>query len=76
MKNLITKLIKISLGLLGVALVDSCIPKAEYGCPHADFEAKGVVTLKESEMTGTFKVKTTTTIKLSLPYMYTAVCHH
>ena len=44
MKALITKLIKIALGLLGVALVDSCIPKAEYGCPHADFEAKGVVT--------------------------------
>ncbi len=44
MKNLITKLIKITLGLLGVAMVDSCIAKAEYGCPHADFEAKGVVT--------------------------------
>ena len=25
-------------------MVDSCIAKAEYGCPHADFEAKGVVT--------------------------------
>ena len=44
MKNLITKLIKITLGLLGVAMVDSCMAKAEYGCPHADFEAKGVVT--------------------------------
>ena len=25
-------------------MVDSCIAKAEYGCPHSDFEAKGVVT--------------------------------
>ena len=44
MKDLITSLIKIALGLLGVAMVDSCIAKAEYGCPHADFEAKGIVT--------------------------------
>ena len=44
MKTLINKLIKITLGLLGVAMVDSCVAKAEYGCPHSDFEAKGVVT--------------------------------
>ena len=44
MKNLIIKLFKITLGLLGIAMVDSCVAKAEYGCPHADFEAKGVVT--------------------------------
>lgn len=43
MNNLITKLIKVALGVLGVALVDSCVAKAEYGCPYADFEAKGVV---------------------------------
>ena len=44
MRTLLIKLIKISLGLLGVAMVDSCIAKAEYGCPHSDFKAKGVVT--------------------------------
>jgi putative lipoprotein (rSAM/lipoprotein system) len=44
MKNIIIKLCKITLGLLGIAMVDSCIGRAEYGCPHADFEAKGVVT--------------------------------
>ena len=44
MKTLINKLIRITLGLLGVAMVDSCVGKAEYGCPHSDFEAKGVVT--------------------------------
>lgn len=43
MKNLFIRLIKVALGLLGVVMVDSCIAKAEYGCPHADFEAKGVV---------------------------------
>lgn len=44
MKDLLIKLFKITLGLLGVVMVDSCVAKAEYGCPHADFEAKGVVT--------------------------------
>ena len=44
MKTLIDKLTKLILGLLGVAMVDSCLAKAEYGCPYADFEAKGVVT--------------------------------
>ena len=34
MKTLINKLIRITLGLLGVAMVDSCVAKAEYGCPH------------------------------------------
>ena len=49
MKDLILKLFKITLGLLGIAMVDSCIAKAEYGCPHADFEAKGVVTDEEGK---------------------------
>ena len=49
MKTLIIQLIKIALGLLGVAIVDSCVAKAEYGCPHADFEAKGVVTDEEGK---------------------------
>lgn len=44
MKDLIITLFKITLGMLGVVMVDSCVAKAEYGCPHADFEAKGVVT--------------------------------
>ena len=30
-------------------MVDSCMAKAEYGCPHADFEAKGVVTDEEGK---------------------------
>ena len=49
MKTLIIQLIKIALGFLGVAMVDSCVAKAEYGCPHADFEAKGVVTDEEGK---------------------------
>ena len=49
MKALIIKLFKITLGLLGVAMVDSCIGKAEYGCPHSDFEAKGIVTDEEGK---------------------------
>ena len=49
MKTRIIQLIKIALGLLGVAIVDSCVAKAEYGCPHADFEAKGVVTDEEGK---------------------------
>ena len=48
MRNLFIRLAKISLGLLGTAAINSCdghfIGKAEYGCPHADFEAKGTVT--------------------------------
>ena len=34
MKSLINKLIKITLGLLGVAMVDSCVAKAEYPNPN------------------------------------------
>lgn len=49
MKTLIIQLIKIALGFLGVAMVDSCVAKAEYGSPHADFEAKGVVTDEEGK---------------------------
>ena len=49
MKALIIKLFKITLGLLGIAMVDSCIAKAEYGCPHADFDAKCVVTDEEGK---------------------------
>ena len=41
MKDLIIKLFKITIGLLGIEMINSCV---EYGCPHADFEAKGVVT--------------------------------
>lgn len=44
MKELLLKAIKCLLPLFGVAVFDSCAVKAEYGCPHADFEAKGVVT--------------------------------
>lgn len=44
MKNLIIRLIKVTLGLLGIALVDSCIAREEYGCPYAEFEAKGLAT--------------------------------
>lgn len=44
MRDVFIRLIKIILGFLGVVMVDSCVAKAEYGCPHADFEAKGVVT--------------------------------
>ncbi|MDD5891727.1 MAG: radical SAM-associated putative lipoprotein, partial [Bacteroidales bacterium] len=49
MKALIIKLFKITLGLLGIAMVDSCVAKEEYGCPYADFEAKGVVTDEEGK---------------------------
>ena len=49
MKDLILKLFRITLGLLGVAMIDSCTAKVEYGCPHADFEAKGVVTDEEGK---------------------------
>ena len=34
MKTLINKLIRITLGLLGVAMVDSCVAKAEYPNPN------------------------------------------
>lgn len=44
MKAILIKIFKCLLPLCGVALVDSCVAKAEYGCPYADFEAKGVVT--------------------------------
>ena len=30
-------------------MIDSCTAKVEYGCPHADFEAKGVVTDEEGK---------------------------
>ena len=43
MKNLLFKLLKITLGLIGVTIVDSCVFRVEYGCPHADFQVKGVV---------------------------------
>lgn len=47
MKNLFIRLIRVALGLLGVSVVGSCsafMTTEEYGCPYADFEAKGVVT--------------------------------
>ena len=44
MKEILVKAIKWLLPLLGIAVIDSCDMRAEYGCPHSDFEAKGVVT--------------------------------
>ena len=44
MKDILIKAIKWLLPLLGIAVIDSCDMRAEYGCPHSDFEAKGVVT--------------------------------
>lgn len=44
MKEILIEVIKCLLPLFGVAAFESCDMKAEYGCPHADFEAKGVVT--------------------------------
>lgn len=43
MRSIIIKLIKILLPILGVATVDSCIGRVEYGCPYADFHATGNV---------------------------------
>lgn len=43
MKEFLIRFIKSVLPLIGVAMFNSCL-MAMYGCPHADFEAKGVVT--------------------------------
>mgnify|MGYP003294337344 CR=1 FL=1 len=44
MKEILLKVIKCLLPLFGIAAIDSCDMKVEYGCPYADFEARGVVT--------------------------------
>lgn len=46
MRNILIRIFKVALGILGVAAVDSCdifVTKCEYGSPHADFQAKGIV---------------------------------
>ena len=43
MKELLVRFSRFFLPLLGAGAVFSCI-KVMYGCPHADFEAKGAVT--------------------------------
>ena len=41
MKDILIKIVKCLLPLLGIAMFDSC--RVEYGCPYSDFEAKGTV---------------------------------
>lgn len=48
MRHLISIFSNFILALMGVGLT-SCVAKAEYGCPHADFEAKGIVTDEDGQ---------------------------
>ena len=46
MKDLLLRLFRCLLPILGFALVESCA-KDMYGCPYADFQLKGMVTDEE-----------------------------
>lgn len=48
MWNIIVRLSRFLLPLLGFALIESCA-KDMYGCPYADFEAKGSVSDEEGK---------------------------
>ena len=48
MWNIIVKVSRFLLPLLGFALIESCA-KDMYGCPYADFEAKGKVSDEEGK---------------------------
>ena len=47
MKDILIKIVKCLLPLLGIAMFDSC--RVEYGCPYSDFEAKGTVADEEGK---------------------------
>lgn len=47
MRTILNKFCKFFLACIGIAMFTSC--KEMYGCPHADFEAKGVVTDEEDK---------------------------